>query len=200
MFNEFQDLWLLFKLNRPRRLTRQIVEYAVDAFHLIDDAGHNFEQHVKRDFCSFCGHKIRCDDCAQRNCIIVGSFIAHNANRTHVGQRCKELSQFLVAACFGKLFAVDSVCILNDANFLRSHLAYNTNTQTRTGEGLDALNDLLEKLLTEELIYVERVFPYQEAGKIQLIREFGQLISEEYTESGITVKARVPREIYPQVV
>ena len=126
----------LFKLNRPRRLTRQIVEYAVDAFHLIDDAGHNFEQHVKRDFCSFCGHKIRCDDCAQRNCIIVGSFIAHNANRTHVGQRCKELSQFLVAACFGKLFAVDSVCILNDANFLRSHLAYNTNTQTRTGERL----------------------------------------------------------------
>lgn len=48
----------------------------------------------------------------------------------------KELSQSFVAACFGKLFAVDSVCILNDANFLRSHLAYNTNTQTRTGERL----------------------------------------------------------------
>ena len=77
---------------------------------------------------------------------------------------------------------------------------YSLKISARTGEGLDALNDLLEKLLTEELIYVERVFPYQEAGKIQLIREFGQLISEEYTESGIAVKARVPREIYPQVV
>lgn len=69
---------------------------------------------------------------------------------------------------------------------------YSLKISARTGEGLDALNDLLEKLLTEELIYVERVFPYQEAGKIQLIREFGQLISEEYTESGIAVKARVP--------
>ncbi len=77
---------------------------------------------------------------------------------------------------------------------------YSLKISARTGEGLDALNDLLEKLLTEELIYVERVFPYQEAGKIQLIREFGQLISEEYTEAGIAVKARVPREIYPQVV
>ena len=77
---------------------------------------------------------------------------------------------------------------------------YSLKISARTGEGLDTLNDLLEKLLTEELIYVERVFPYQEAGKIQLIREFGQLISEEYTEAGIAVKARVPREIYPQVV
>ena len=70
----------------------------------------------------------------------------------------------------------------------------------RTGEGLDDLNDLLEKLLAEEQIYVERLFPYQEAGKIQLIREYGQLISEEYTETGIAVKARVPKEIYPKVV
>lgn len=70
----------------------------------------------------------------------------------------------------------------------------------RTGEGLGDLNDLLEKLLAEEQIYVERLFPYQEAGKIQLIREYGQLISEEYTETGIAVKARVPKEIYPKVV
>lgn len=70
----------------------------------------------------------------------------------------------------------------------------------RTGEGLGDLNNLLEKLLAEEQIYVERLFPYQEAGKIQLIREYGQLISEEYTETGIAVKARVPKEIYPKVV
>ena len=38
------------------------------------------------------------------------------------------------------------------------------------------------------------------AGKIQLIREYGQLISEEYTDEGIAVKARVPKEIYPKVV
>ena len=51
----------------------------------------------------------------------------------------------------------------------------------------------------EGQIYMERLFPYSEAGQIQLIREYGQLLSEEYTEGGIAVKARVPREIYPKV-
>ena len=77
---------------------------------------------------------------------------------------------------------------------------YTLKVSAKTGEGLADLNDLLEKLLAEEQIYVERLFPYQEAGKIQLIREYGQLISEEYTEEGIVVKARVPKEIYARVV
>ena len=77
---------------------------------------------------------------------------------------------------------------------------YTLKISAKTGQGLDDLNNLLEKLLAEEQIYVERLFPYQEAGKIQLIREYGQLISEEYTETGIAVKARVPKEIYAKVV
>lgn len=77
---------------------------------------------------------------------------------------------------------------------------YSLKISAKTGAGLDDLNDLLEKLLAEEQIYVERLFPYQEAGKIQLIREHGQLISEEYTDAGIAVKARVPKEIYPRVI
>ena len=70
----------------------------------------------------------------------------------------------------------------------------------KTGEGLEGFKELLGELLSEGMIYVERVFPYQEAGKIQLIRERGQLLSEEYTEAGIAVTARVPKEIYAYVV
>ena len=77
---------------------------------------------------------------------------------------------------------------------------YTVKTSTKTGEGLQELQELLGKLISEELLYVERVFPYQEAGKIQLIRENGQLLSEEYTENGIHVKARVPKEIYHKVI
>lgn len=69
----------------------------------------------------------------------------------------------------------------------------------KTGQGLDELKETLSKILAEEQIYIERLFPYQEAGKIQLIREYGQLLSEDYTESGIAVKARVPMEIYAKV-
>ena len=56
------------------------------------------------------------------------------------------------------------------------------------------------KILSEEQIYVEKLFSYQEAGKIQLIREYGQLLAEEYTDSGIMVKARVPQEIYGKIM
>lgn len=76
---------------------------------------------------------------------------------------------------------------------------YTLKISAKTGEGLDSLKALLEKLLSEEQIYIERLFPYSEAGKIQLIREFGQLLSEEYTDTGIAVKARVPKEIYGKV-
>lgn len=73
---------------------------------------------------------------------------------------------------------------------------YVIKTSVKTGEGLEELKHLLERLLAEDQIYIERLFSYQEAGKIQLIRESGQLISEEYTEEGISVKARVSMEIY----
>ena len=77
---------------------------------------------------------------------------------------------------------------------------YTVKTSAKTGEGLQELQELLGKLISEELLFVERVFPYQEAGKIQMIRENGQLLSEEYTENGIHVKARVPKEIYHKVI
>ncbi|MCI5902429.1 MAG: GTPase HflX [Blautia sp.] len=84
---------------------------------------------------------------------------------------------------------------------IRDHRADNVlKISAKTGQGLDQLKEVLSELLLDGQIYVERVFPYQEAGKIQLIREYGQLISEEYTGEGIMVKARIPREYYTRVV
>ncbi len=73
---------------------------------------------------------------------------------------------------------------------------YSLKTSAASGEGLPELKELLEKLLSENMVYIERIFSYNNAGLIQKIRTSGQLISEEYTEEGIAVKARVPREIY----
>lgn len=66
----------------------------------------------------------------------------------------------------------------------------------RTGEGIRELKDLLEKILQSRRVYLEKVFSYKEAGKLQLIRKTGQLLSEEYTEEGIAVKAYVPAEMF----
>ena len=63
-------------------------------------------------------------------------------------------------------------------------------------EGLDKIKDLLQEMLREDKVYVERVVPYAQAGIIQLVREKGELVSEEYGPEGIAIKAYVPMEVY----
>ncbi len=77
---------------------------------------------------------------------------------------------------------------------------YTVKCSARSGEGLEELKDVLAKILAESQIYLEELFSYKEAGKIQLIREYGSLLSEEYTADGIAVKARVPAEIFVSVL
>lgn len=69
----------------------------------------------------------------------------------------------------------------------------------KTGEGLEDLKLVLEKLLRERNVLIERVYAYDKAGLIQLVRKYGQLLEEEYRPEGIYVKAYVPMEIYGRV-
>lgn len=73
---------------------------------------------------------------------------------------------------------------------------YVLNISAGKEEGLEEVKALLEELLRENKIYIERVIPYAKAGIIQLIRKQGELISEEYVAEGIAIKAYVPMEIY----
>lgn len=64
----------------------------------------------------------------------------------------------------------------------------------RTGEGLDEFLAAVEEQLKGNKVYIECLYAFNEAGKIQPIRKYGQLVSEEYTENGIFIKAWVPKE------
>ena len=77
---------------------------------------------------------------------------------------------------------------------------YQIQISAKTGEGLDQLISTLEKVLRSQKIYLERLFSYSEAGKIQTIRKYGELISEEYQGDGIYVKAYVPAEFFAAVM
>ena len=66
----------------------------------------------------------------------------------------------------------------------------------KSGENLEQLCDAIEEILREEQIHIERVFPYSESGKVQLIRKYGELLKEEFEEDGVHVEAYVPQEIY----
>lgn len=76
---------------------------------------------------------------------------------------------------------------------------YQVKLSAKTGRGVEVLLNLLETVLRNEQIYLERLYPYKEAGRIQDIRKYGELIVEEYREDGIFIKAYVPTELFGQL-
>lgn len=68
-----------------------------------------------------------------------------------------------------------------------------------TGEGLEEIRGAIEQILRDDKIYIERLYPYEKAGLLQLIRRKGELMAEEYRAEGIFVQAYVPADIYMDV-
>ena len=69
----------------------------------------------------------------------------------------------------------------------------------KTGAGLEAFGRVLQDILTRDLILVERTYGYQDGGKVQLIRTYGQILESKYEPDGIYVKAYVPKKIYGSI-
>ena len=69
----------------------------------------------------------------------------------------------------------------------------------KTGEGLDRLQALLEDWVREQRMEIKRLYPYTEAGKIQLIRAYGEVCKEEYQEEGIYIEGFVASELNTKV-
>ena len=86
--------------------------------------------------------------------------------------------------------------ISGQENFRDFQADYTVDGSAKTGQGMEELKAVLLEIIRREQVYVERLYPFQEAGKIQVIRKNGQLLEEEYLPDGIAVKAYVPKEIY----
>lgn len=69
----------------------------------------------------------------------------------------------------------------------------------KTGVGLDELQSVIEEILRDQKVLIEKLYSYAEAGKIQLIRKYGELLEESYQEDGIFARGYVPVEIYERV-
>lgn len=100
----------------------------------------------------------------------------------------------VVITAFNKQDRLTEVPIIRD--FKADHIA---NISARTGQGLDALQSVIEQILRERKIEISRTYSYADAGKIQLIRKYGELLEEEYREDGIFVHAFVPKELYGKI-
>lgn len=100
----------------------------------------------------------------------------------------------VVITAFNKQDRLTEVPIIRD--FKANHIV---NISARTGQGLDALQSVIEQILRERKIEISRTYSYADAGKIQLIRKYGELLEEEYREDGIFVHAFVPKELYGKI-
>ncbi len=97
----------------------------------------------------------------------------------------------IIITVFNKIDCLTEEAVLRD---LRSD--YQARISAKTGEGIEELKLLLERILRSRRIYLERFYPYRDAAKIQQIRKTGQLLKEEYREDGILVEAYVPAQQY----
>lgn len=102
-----------------------------------------------------------------------------------------EVCDKVMITVFNKIDASEPEAILRDFSS-----DYQVRISARTGQGLDELSNLLETILRNQKVYLDRVYSYKDAGKIQLIRKYGQLLKEEYQENGILVNAYVPAELF----
>ncbi len=100
-----------------------------------------------------------------------------------------------VVTVFNKIDKLEGETILKDLS-----ADYQVKLSAKTGQGIDTLLETLETIMRNDRIYLERVYDYKEAGKIQSIRKYGELLAEEYQGDGILVKAYVPAELYGQLV
>ena len=96
-----------------------------------------------------------------------------------------------VITCFNKMDVAPADVILFDPRASET-----VHISAKTGEGLEELLSEIEKILLAGKLYIDRIYPYDKAGKIAVIREKGQLLTEEYLAEGIHVEAYVPMEIY----
>lgn len=66
-------------------------------------------------------------------------------------------------------------------------------------QGFEQLLSVIEEKLRERYVYIEQVIPYKKAGLISNIREYGQLLEEEYREDGVWIKAYARKQDVAQL-
>ena len=76
------------------------------------------------------------------------------------------------------------------------HAEHSLKISAKTGEGTDKFMQLIDKILRDSRIYIEKLIPYKDSAKLALIRKYGELDLEDYREDGIYIKAMVPTNIY----
>ena len=105
-----------------------------------------------------------------------------------------EVTNKTIITAFNKQDKVVGEVLFRD--FKADHIVY---ISAKKGDGLFELQEVIENVLRDQKVLIEKVYSYAEAGKIQMIRKYGELLEESYREDGIFAKGYVPAEIFEKV-
>ena len=105
-----------------------------------------------------------------------------------------EVTDKPVITIFNKMDKAGNQQIIRDF-----HADYTVKISAKMKDGISELLQTIEAVLREQKVAIENLYSYQEGGKIQLIRKYGELQQEDYRDDGIFVRAFVPVEIYDKV-
>ena len=105
-----------------------------------------------------------------------------------------EVKDKIIITVFNKIDKVEEKPVLRDFN-----ADYTVSAAIKKNIGLNEINDAIEAALKSMRVMIEKVYDYSEAGKIGIIRKYGQVLSEEYKEDGIYLKAYVPSQIMDKI-
>lgn len=95
-----------------------------------------------------------------------------------------------VITLFNKVDRLEELPVIKDF-----HADLTLNISAKNEQGFEELMDKLAEIINKSKVYIEKTIPYQEAGLIQKIRKFGNLIEEEYREDGIFIRAYVDKSL-----
>ncbi len=99
-----------------------------------------------------------------------------------------------VITAFNKVDKLTDELTLRD---MRADLTLKISAKQETG--LDELLGSIEEILDRQKVCFEKVFPYNDAGRIARIRKYGKLEIEEYRPDGIYIKAFIPKRIFKEM-
>lgn len=106
----------------------------------------------------------------------------------------------IVDALVRQLGAETTPCIrvFNKCDLYVGILPHGSDTvciSAKTGEGADVLIQHLMDMLNKGIHESDLILPYSDAGVLDLLRREAQILSAEYTENGILVKANLSPEL-----
>jgi len=94
-----------------------------------------------------------------------------------------------IVTAFNKIDLFDG-----DMDFKDLRAGHVVKVSAKNGTGIGELLDVLIETAKEGKVILEKIFPYNEASKINGIHKVGQIIEEDYRDNGIYMKADMPKE------